>query len=243
MNPITDQDLLLLKHYVLRSYQQEMGYIISTAVEAELRGLLINSLDKAEFYRGQQSCFEQILDEYRLIEEEYPQPILLFLSEKRQLWKEYPGDLFDRSEAYRCGYQQRLDICYSLLTGLQGFLEDDGKFGGTTEEYIDGLEKADRFAENQLSELLLDMGMSLEELQKYQVPFWREYVSVYCSNMRKIYFLCSDIESNPMPIFKKEILRLKSRNDELALSNLVEEKFQNIIEEMNNLLDQLNRKT
>lgn len=241
MNEINSKDLLLLKQYVLKTYQKEMAYIISTAVEAELRGLLTNSLEKSEFYRGQQSCFEQILDEYRTVDEEEPQQVLTFLSEKIQTWKEYPDHVFDQSEAYQRGYRQRLEICYSLIVGLQGFLEDDSEFGGTIKEYIDGLEKADRFAENQLLELLLDMGMSVEELQTYQVPFWREYVSVYCFNMREIYFLCSDIESNPMPIIKKEILRLKSSNEKAALSKLVEEKFQNIIEEMNTLLDQLNR--
>lgn len=102
MNEINSKDLLLLKQYVLKTYQKEMAYIISTAVEAELRGLLTNSLEKSEFYRGQQSCFEQILDEYRTIDEEEPQQILTFLSEKIRTWKEYPGHVFDQSEGFCC---------------------------------------------------------------------------------------------------------------------------------------------
>ncbi|EOJ24644.1 hypothetical protein UMU_03023, partial [Enterococcus faecalis EnGen0300] len=35
-----EKDLLLLKEYVIKTYQQDLEFIIATAVEAELRGLL-----------------------------------------------------------------------------------------------------------------------------------------------------------------------------------------------------------
>lgn len=235
-----DKDLLLLKDYVIRVYQQDLDFIISTAVEAELRGLLTNSLDKYEFYRGQQSCLERILNEYRSISEDALQNLFEFISEKRELWERYPKYIVDQSVSFQKGYQQRLELCASLLTGLQGFLEDN-EFGGTIEEYIVVLEEADQFADKQLLRLLSDVGLTVEELQQYQVPFWKEYISVYRFNMRELYFSCPDIECKPMPIFQRKIKQLKSSNDETTLCNLLEEKFQHVTEEMCMLVNRLNR--
>ncbi|EOK19362.1 hypothetical protein WQ3_02625 [Enterococcus faecalis EnGen0338] len=234
-----EKDLLLLKEYVIKTYQQDLEFIIATAVEAELRGLLSNSFGKADFYKGQQACLEQVLEAYKSISENTTQDLLGFLSEKERLWETDQRYTFNQSQPYKQGYEQRMDICRSLLTGLQGFLKDT-TFIGTTKEYITVLEEADQFADKQLMSLLFDMGLSMKELQHYQIPFWKEYISVYHFNMRELYFVCPDLEANPMPILKKEIERLKSNDDRLSLSMLVEEKFQNVINELCTLVKQFN---
>jgi len=235
-----DNDLLLLKQYVLNTYPKELEYVSATVIEADLKGFLTNSMDKADFYKGQETCLEQILSEYRAINEEKNQCLLDFLSKKQRLWANYPYRIQNKSIPYQEGFQQRLGICQSLITGLQGFLLDDGPLGGSTTEYVHTLKKADKFAEDQLASLLTDMGFSLKELRQYRVPFWQEYISVFCLNMREIYFFIPDLECNPTPIIQKEILRLKESDSTFALSALVEEKLQNVINEQNSLIDQLN---
>lgn len=195
-------------------------------------------MDKADFYIGQESCLKQILSEYNSISEENAPCLLEFLKKKQHLWERYSYRIQNKSVAYQQGFQQRLDICLSLVTGLQGFLQDDGPFGGSALEYIHTLEKADQFAEEQLASLLKDIGFTLEELRQYQVPFWQEYISVFCLNMREIYFCCPDLETNPTPIVQKEILRLKENNDTYALCDLVERKLQNVINELARLVNQ-----
>lgn len=234
-------DILLVKKFVLKKYTEELDYLSATALEAELNGLLSGSFEKSYFYQGQRDCLVNKLKEYENINELVPPNIIEFAREKINNWTyeiypEIESDKENELEMYRLGYQERAKNCMELLTGLSSFVQDDGPMGGSVKEYIEEIEKADNFATKQLETLFLDMGITVEELKQLKVPYWKEFTGGYHSLLTELFFIDPNMKPNPLPNFKKELEQLKLEGSNWEQSFLIEDKFDYLIKELNQLL-------
>lgn len=241
MTKKTSNDILVVKKYVLKKYTEELDYLSATALEAELNGLLSGSFEKSYFYQGQRDCLVNKLKEYENIDELVPPNITEFAKEKINNWTyeiypEIESDKENELEMYRLGYQERAKNCMALLTGLSGFVQDDGPMGGSVKQYIEEIEKADDFATKQVETLFTDMGITVEELKQLKVPYWKEFTGCYHSLLTELYFIDPNMQPNPLPNLKKELEQLKLEGSNWEQSFLIEDKFDYLIKELNQLL-------
>lgn len=234
-------EILLVKKYVLKKFTEELDYLSATALEAELNGLLSGSFEKSYFYKGQRDCLLNKLKEYENVDELVTPNVVEFARDKINSWTyeiypEIENAKENELEMYRLGYQERAKNCMVLLTGLSGFVQDDGPMGGSVKEYIEEIEKADDFATKQLETLFLDMGITVEELKQLKVPYWKEFTGGYHSLLTELYFIDPNMKPNPLPNFKQELEQLKLEGSNWEQTFLIEDKLDYLIKELNQVV-------
>lgn len=240
------RDILVLKSYLEKQFNQELECLNHIILEAELNELAYGWNGKSNYYSGQRDCLRFVQQDYESIDHDNPPEFFSYLQEKeihyafeaQRASAQFSGNS-QSNEAYTKGYREWLSRILSVMEGIQGYVRDETEEGGSVSDYLSLLTKADQFADEQLAILYLDMGITLEEIKELRVPYWRELLLVYQLNLRELYFYCPDAENNPLPNFKAEAESLKRAGNQLGLSRLIEDKLLYLIHEMNGLLNQL----